>query len=91
MATANIAYIIFNDTINQVIRQWEMDGDVTQHHDFRNYLMHFVFRFRYCYLSVNDVMVIEPNSDKGKVLDDTVNHIKEIKNQFNYYFNAIWC
>jgi hypothetical protein len=91
MATANIAYRMFNDTINQVIKHWEMDGEVTKFDDFRNYLIHFVFRFRHQYLSVHDVITFEPNCDKRKALDDTVAHINEIRKQFNYYFNAIWC
>lgn len=91
MATVNMAYIMFDNTIKQVINHWGMDGEITKHDDFRNYLIHILFTFRHRYLSVNDTIAFAPNQDRKNILDDVVGHIKEIKNQFYYYFNDLWC
>ncbi len=91
MATANTAYAMFEGNINQVIEHWEMDGKVTKHDDYRNRIIGVLFKFRHRYLHVRDVLAFDVEVPRKNILDDTVRHIKEIKDQFNYYFNAIWC
>ena len=91
MATIQSAYVQFENTIKQVVDYWEMDGKVTKHDDFRNYLIGILFIFRHRYLSIKDVINFDPQTDRKIILDETVKHIKEIKTQFYAYFNAIWC
>ena len=92
MASIECSYIMFEQTIKQVIDYWKMDGKVIKHDDFRYDRIVLFFNFTHKYLSINDMITFDPwDYDRKSILDDTVRHLKEIKSQFNYYFNAIWC
>lgn len=84
-------FMIFERDMERLIQYWEMDGKISKHNDFANYLIGIMFRFKYRYLSITDIINYHPHTDKRVIYDETTAHLKEIKNQFNYYFNAIWC
>jgi uncharacterized protein YuzE len=91
MATVNSAYLMFENTMKQVIDAWEMEGRVSVHYDFCHYLIGILFVFTHRYLSIKDIINYNPDTDKKEILDSTVRHLREIKMQFYAYFNAIWC
>lgn len=90
MASIDCSYMMFEETFKKVVDHWKLDGQVTKHNDFRNYLIGILFRFQDRYLSINDVINFCPDTPRKEILDITVKHIKEIKTQFYAYFNAIW-
>ena len=47
MAGIDSAYIQFEKTMARCVEHWEMDGKVTLHNDFRQYLIGVLFIFRY--------------------------------------------
>jgi len=85
--------MFFDEYINHLIVNLKMEGEIKQHKDFCNYLIHFDFKFRHKYLSTHDILSVgeEYILNPKKIMDDIISFIKEIKFQFDYYFNELWC
>jgi hypothetical protein len=91
MATLPTALAMFEQTMESCVNAFGMNGKIQKFNDVRNYDIIVVFTFKECYLSVNDyvkfpVMEFQPYD----FLDDIIQHLKDIKYQFNFYFNGIW-
>lgn len=91
MASLESSYYNFESTMDSVIKYFNIEGKVSLHNDHRNYLIGVLFKLRYKYLYVIDILNFDMDKPKQGILDGTVIHIREVRDQFNYYFNAIWC
>lgn len=91
MATLNSCYLDFEGIMKQCINYFFLEGKVTLHNDYKNHSIGILFRFTYRYLSIKDIINFYLDEDKKVIMDATIKHLKEIRDQFNYYFNAIWC
>lgn len=92
MATLEIAYLMFEETIKRVVEYFKLDGKVYRDQLFHLYVIRITFVFTHKYLSIHDMVDYPPHEvDKKTILGNTVKHLLEIDFQFRYYFNPLWC
>jgi hypothetical protein len=93
VANIESMWVSFDQTMARCVEHLGLDGDVTKHNRYELALVTILFRFTYKYLSIKDMHDYDAYGvmEKKTVFENTLRHLMEIRNQFNYYFNAIWC
>lgn len=92
MASIEYSYMLFDETVKRCVEYLNLDGRIYKDDLLHLYIIRITFVFNYRYLIIHDLVDYVPNEIyKKTVLDNTVQHLKEIKFQFNAYFNDIWC
>jgi len=83
----------FDDLTKEYVKYFKLDGEVIRYDDFMNININIIFKFWCKYLSINDIKVIYGYEypDISYIFDFTVKHLKDIKFQFEDYFNELWC
>ncbi len=86
MSKLNINFIA-----RALIEYWRMDGYLESHNDFLNDRLCLIFNFRNRYLCVRDFLYLDRPIAEDKIILHVFENVAEIKQQFDAYFNAIWC
>lgn len=84
-------FAIFDTAMNNIVNYYQMDGKISLHKDYTRSSIGVMFKFTHKYLTIKDIINFDLEKDRREILNNIDLHLKEIKSQFNYYFNAIWC
>ena len=92
MATLQMIYMKFDETMETFVNHLGLDGKVYHDNLHHLYVKRIAFHFKHRYLTILDNHDYQMDElDPKTIIENSAKHLMEIRNQFNYYFNAIWC
>lgn len=91
MATIDSCFSAFDRVMKQCVDHVGLRGHIFKEIDYPRDKLVIVFSIGFRYLSVQDCIYYEMfELDKKIVLEAAVKHLKDLKYQFDFYFEGIW-